>query len=293
MAHVVSTSNGELRINGAVATYELRMPLYEVSQLSKPGDTLFDNIQFAGGRLIEKQCSTSAEWLQCTGKYLFASDVKELGVTCRFASVTVPNHVHMFRAVKVGGESEQRFFDSTLVETNLTFRPPSTGEFFLRALVEGFRRGLSGITTALFLFAIAVVAQDRKQFLLLAGILAAVELVTASFAPTQLSPKFLEAAAALSTAYIAIEKILVPKAGQRWLVVAILGVFHGLFFRFFAVELSGAPSIAGFATGLLFANFAWMLPASLLTLLPAKGQRIVTWILVFAGTFWFGYRILM
>lgn len=132
-------SNGELRINGAVATYELRMPLYEVSQLSKPGDTLFDNIQFAGGRLIEKQCSTSAEWLQCTGKYLFASDVKELGVTCRFASVTVPNHVHMFRAVKVGGESEQRFFDSTLVETNLTFRPPSTGEFFLRALVEGFR----------------------------------------------------------------------------------------------------------------------------------------------------------
>ena len=286
-------SNGELRIDGAVATYELRMPLYEVTQLPTPGDTLFNNIQFAGGRLIEKQCTTSAEWLQCTGKYLFSSDVKELGVTCRFASVTVPNHVHMFRAIKATGESEQRFFDSTLVETSLTFRPPSSGEFFLRAMVEGFRRAIAGLTTALFLFAIAMVARDRKQFLLLAGILALVELATASFAPTQLSPKFLEAAAALSTAYIAIERILVPTAGQRWLVVAILGVFHGLFFRFFAVELSGVPSIAGFAAGLLFANLAWMLPAGLLRLLPSTGQRIVTWMLVIAGTFWFVYRILM
>lgn len=286
-------SSGELRIDGAVATYELRMPLYEVTHLPAPGDTLFDSIRFAGGRLVEKQCSTSAEWLQCTGKYLFGSDVKELGVTCRFASVTVPNHVHLFRAVKATGESEQRFFDSTLVETNLTFRPPSTGEYFLRAMVEGFRRAIAGLTTALFLFAIALVAQDRKQFLLLAGILAAVELATASFAPTQLSPKFLEAAAALSTAYVAIEKILVPAAGQRWLVVAILGIFHGLFFRFFAVELSGVSSIAGFAAGLLCANLAWMLPASLLRLLPSTGQRVVTWMLVLAGTFWFGYRILM
>lgn len=285
-------SNGELRIDGAVATYELRMPLYEIAELPKPGDTLFDNIHFAGGRLLEKQCTTGAEWLQCTGKYLFASDVKELAVTCRFPSVTVANHVHIFRAVKATGESEQRFFDSTQTEANLTFRPPSPGEFFLRALVEGFRRALAGLTTALFLFAIAMVASGRRQFLLLAGILTAVEIATAASAPTKLSPKFLEAAAALSTAYIAIEKILVPTAGQRWLVVGILGIFHGLFFRFFAVELSGAPSIAGFAFGLATANIVWLIPAGLLRYLPEKGQRIVTWMLVLAGTFWFGYRIL-
>ena len=286
-------SNGELRINGAVATYELRMPLYEVAQLPNAGETLLDNIQFTGGRLLEKQCSTGAEWLQCTGKYLFSADVGELTVTCRFPSVTVANHVHMFRAIKATGESEQRFFDSTQTESTLTFRPPTAGEFFLRVLVEGFRRAITGLTTALFLCAIAMVANDRKQFLLLAAILTAVEVATAAAAPTRLSPKFLEAAAALSTAYIAIEKILVPAAGQRWLVVAVLGVFHGLFFRFFAVELSGAPSIAGFATGLLCANAAWMLPAGLLRYLPQQGQRIVTWLLVLAGTFWFGYRILM
>jgi hypothetical protein len=286
-------SNGELRIQGALATYELRMPLYEVQHLAQPGDKLFESIQFAGGRLIEKQCSTGAEWLQCTGKYLFQNEVGELNVACQFPSVTVPNHVHMFRAVKATGESEQRFFDSSLTESNLTFRPPSTGEFFLRAFVEGFRRAIAGLTTALFLFAIAMVAQSRRQLLLLAGILALVELGTASFAPVQLSPKFLEAAAALSTAYIAMEKILVPAAGQRWLVVAVLGVFHGLFFRFFAVELSGAPSIAGFAAGLLCANGVWLLPASLLRLLNEKAQQAMRWLLILAGTFWFLYRILM
>ncbi len=286
-------SNGELRISGAVATYELRMPLYEVAQLPNAADTLFENIRFANGRLIEKRCETTAEWLQCTGKYLFSTDVNELTVACRFPSATVINHVHMFRAIKASGESEQRFFDSTQTEATLTFRPPTSGEFFLRAQVEGFRRAIAGLTTALFLFAIAMVAKDRKQFLLLAAILTAVEVVTASVAPTKLSPKFLEAAAALSTAYIAIEKILVPTAGQRWLVVAILGVFHGLFFRFFAIELSGAASITGFATGLLFANAAWMLPAGLLRKLPQTGKRVVTWMLVFVGTFWFGYRILM
>jgi hypothetical protein len=285
-------SNGELRIDGAVATYELKMPTYEIAHLKSPGDVLFDNIQFAGGKLLEKHCSSTPETLTCTGKYLFNQPVDELAATCRFASVTAPNHVHIFRATKATGQSDQAFFDLSFTETLMKFRPPTAGEFFLKALVEGFRRGLSGLTTALFLFAIAMVAKDRKQFLTLAAILMIVEVATAAALPLQLSPKFLEAAAALSTAYVAMEKLLLPDAGQRWLVIGVLGIFHGLFFRFFAVELSGAPSLAGFGAGLVIANLFWMAPASLLRLLPERGQRIFTAFLFLCGTFWFLYRIL-
>ncbi len=283
-AHVVSMSSGELKINGATAVYELRMPRYEIADLKTPEQTLFDNIRFDGGHLLEHQCREDQQSLTCTGKYLFNTDVDELKVSCRFAAVTVANHVHVFRATKADGKSDQAFFDVTFTETTLTFRPPTQAELFLKAATEGVRRGLIGFTTILFLFAIAVVAQDRKQFLTLCGILIAVELVLATVPTVNLSTKFLESAAALSTAYLAVEKLLVPNAGQRWLVVAILGIFHGLLFRFFNAEAS-----PGFAAGLFVSNLVWMIPASLARFAPAKPLAVA---LAAIGAFWFCYRLL-
>ena len=34
-AHVVSMSTGELRVDGPTATYELRMPMYEVAHVTR------------------------------------------------------------------------------------------------------------------------------------------------------------------------------------------------------------------------------------------------------------------
>jgi hypothetical protein len=284
-AHVVSMSSGDLRINGATATYELRIPLYEVADLKDAGrKTLLESIQFGGGRMLESNCREEQQNLVCTARYLFEKDVDELRVQCRFPSITVPNHVHVFRATKADGKTDQAFFDLTLTEANLTFRPPTAAELFLRASIEGVRRGLLGFTTVLFLFALAVVANDRKQFLTLAAILVAVEVLLVSVPTIRLSPKFLEAAAALSTAYLAVEKLLVPQAGQRWLVVAILGVFHGLLFRFFNPE-----SQIGFATGLLAANLLWLGPAALARFLPVKPVAIL---LALLGTLWFVYRLM-
>jgi hypothetical protein len=283
LGHVVSMSNGELKISGATATYDLRMPSYEVSGIKDAEKVLFDNIHFGNGQLLEHSCFTEQDTLHCTGKYLFNTEVDELRIKCTFAAVTVPNHVHIFRATKATGAVDQSFFDIAYTEANLTFRPPTAGELFLKAGVEGTKRGFTGLTTVLFLFALAVVAKDRKQFLTLCGILIAVELTMATVPSVNLSPKFLEAAAALSTAYLAIEKLLVPEAGQRWLVVAILGLFHGLFFRFFNPDLN-----PGFSAGLLLANLVWMGPAALSRFLPAKPMAIV---LALIGTFWFVYRI--
>jgi len=284
-AHVVSMSSGDLRINGATAIYELRIPFYEVADLKDGAKTaLLEHIHFAGGKMLDSRCREEQQNLVCTARYLFEKDVDELRVQCRFPSITVPNHVHVFRATKADGKTDQAFFDFALTEANLTFRPPTAAELFLRASIEGVRRGLLGFTTVLFLFALAVVADDRKQFLTLAAILVAVEVLLVSIPTIRLSPKFLEAAAALSTAYLAVEKVLVPKAGQRWLVVAILGVFHGLLFRFFNPESQG-----GFAAGLLAANLVWLGPAALARFLPVKPAAIL---LALVGTLWFVYRLL-
>jgi hypothetical protein len=58
-----------------------------------------------------------------------------------------------------------------------------------------------------------------------------------------------EAAAALTVAYLAMEILLLPKAGSRWLIAGILGIFHGLFFHLFLQNTAfhAFPVMAGAA----------------------------------------------
>ena len=44
-AHVMSMSSGELEVVDNRATYELRMPLYEITHLEEPERTLLENIR--------------------------------------------------------------------------------------------------------------------------------------------------------------------------------------------------------------------------------------------------------
>ena len=45
--------------------------------------------------------------------------------------------------------------------------------------------------------------------------------------------RFVESAAALTVAYLAVEVLLLPAARGRWLVAGVLGAFHGLYFALF------------------------------------------------------------
>jgi hypothetical protein len=49
----------------------------------------------------------------------------------------------------------------------------------------------------------------------------------------QPASRFVEAAAALTIAYLAVEILMLPQAGSRWLVAGVLGMFHGLYFELF------------------------------------------------------------
>lgn len=283
-AHVVSMSEGELKVNGATATFRFGIPLSEVSSLANRETALLDSFRFGEARRIEQSCREEEGFFRCEARYLFPRDTAEFDTECRLARATVPSHIHILRATNAAGKTEQAYFDLTVTRTHLTFREPTATEKFLRALFEGLRIGITGLTTALFLLAIAITAKDRREFLTLAAILIGVELAL-NVAPTvKLSLRFLEAAAALSVTYLAVEKLLVPEAGQRWLVVAILGVFHGLLFRFFNQD-----SRPGFTAGLFIANLVWLAPAALLRYLPAKPLSML---LAAVGFVWFLYTLL-
>ncbi|BDC49766.1 hypothetical protein F183_A20820 [Bryobacterales bacterium F-183] len=283
-AHVVSMSEGELKVTGATATFRFGVPWSEVSDIQNPEATILNSFRFGDARRIEQSCRQEEGFFRCDAKYLFPQDAAEFDVECRLASATVASHIHILRATNAAGKTEQAYFDLTVTRTRLTFREPTATEKFLKASFEGLRVGITGVTTALFLFAIAITAKDRRQFLTLAAILIGVELAL-NIAPTlRLSLRFLEAAAALSITYLAVEKLLVPDAGQRWLVVATLGIFHGLLFRFFNQD-----SRPAFTAGLFVANLIWLAPAALLRYLPSKPLSMI---LAAVGFFWFAYTLL-
>src|SRR5260370_7299479 len=100
---------------------------------------------------------------------------------------------------------------------------------------------------ALFLIGIVIAARSGREGVLLVAMYLAGEWLIRPIArriPWQLSPRFIEAAMALTVAYLAVEILTLPKAGKRWAVVFVLGLFHGLYFAAFPpAHLAGASAL--------------------------------------------------
>ncbi|MBS1877825.1 MAG: HupE/UreJ family protein [Acidobacteria bacterium] len=309
LAHVVSMSTGEARLNGARLDYELRMPLYEAAHLRSPEAQppeaqLFDAVRFrgAGGeaRLLEHRCHEEGGNLVCSGLYLFEREVDQFDVECRLASITVPNHVHLLRA-EHGDKRDQAAFDASFTTATIRFRPPTAIETAVRDGAAGFWRGVAGIAQILFLAALVLAARSKRELAVLAGMFLAGQTVAVAAhlsARLAASPKFIEAATALTIAYLAVEILFLPAAGQRWLVVGVLGLLHGAYFDLlleagdygrtaftggaFAAELAMTAAL-GFTAG-----------AAKMVLGPRGGLagRICTALLLAASLIWFGAAVL-
>ena len=305
-AHVVSMSSGEFKINGAKATYELQVPVYEAQNLKDPEHALLDNIHFTGGgapgQILTRECFWGGSTLTCKATYLFNTDIDRLQVESKLHTVLVANHVHMLHATKVSGpdagRSDQAFFDISFQTAELRFHPPSFFEILARDAGSGFWRALSAMASILFLTSVLFAARDNRNLALLLAMFIAGELLASLFGPRQLSPRFLEAAAALTVSYLAIEVLLLPKAGQRWLVVGLLGAFHGLYFGLFLD--AGVGSRTGFlggvvlgelfVAGLLFGGrwaFQRAFPG-----FPWRATRVMAGLLALIGTSWFVIRMM-
>ena len=305
-AHVVSMSSGEFKIDGAKATYEIQIPVYETQTLKDPEHALLDNIHFTSGgsegHILTRQCAADASTLTCRATYLFNADVDRLQVDSKLHTILAANHVHMLHATKTtgpdAGRSDQAFFDISFQTAELRFHPPSPGETLARDTGSGFWRALSALASILFLTSVVVAATNNRNLAFLLAMFIAGEIGASLFGPRQLSPRFLEAAAALTVAYLAIEVLLLPKAGQRWLVVGLLGAFHGLYFGLFLD--AGVQSRTGFLGGMVLGELfvvALLLGARWVFLkafpgVPWKASRAMAGLLAFIGTSWFVIRMM-
>lgn len=285
-AHVVSLSTGELRVDGPLAVYELRMPMFEVAHVANPETALIDHIRFDNAHRVSAKCHEEDGTYVCIANYEFPGLVDRLDVECTFYQITVPNHVHLLNAVQ-GANRDQAIFDQSFPRAEVRFHPPSRTELFVRELGAGLWRALAS-PVALFLLSLVIAARSGREAVLLMAMYLIGEWLVRPIGPRipwQLSQRFIEAAMALTVAYLAIEILMLPAAGKRWAVVFVLGLFHGLYFAAFpATYLAGAAIVqAALVAVLVIVAARWATPA-----LRRAGARV----LLIAGLGWFVTRLL-
>ena len=302
-AHVMSLSNGQLRVEGARAAYELRMPLYEIVHLEEPQKTLLQNFHLRNrGQQAEPENATceadkDGGWYVCRAEFRFSEPIDELDVECRFAAVTVPNHVHLLRAERAE-VTAQAVFDFSFTRTTINFVPPTAVEAAWSEVGAGLTRVIAGPIQILFVLGLALAARSRKELLwlaaafLLAESASAVVVAAKSWQP---SARFLEAAGALTVAYLAVEVLLLPEAGYRWLVAAAMGLFHGFYFGSFLEQSQMDPffvlagvSLAEVVLLLIFALLLSRIERSLPRLRPVRAGSAA---LFAVGMVWFILRL--
>jgi hypothetical protein len=284
-AHVVSMSTGELRVDGPTAVYELRMPMYEAAHVANP-ETLIDHIRFSGAQRTSAKCRQEESTYVCVANYEFPGLIDRLDVECTFYQVTVPNHVHLLNATQ-GPNTDEVVFDQSFPRSEIRFRPPSRLEVVSKELGAGVWRAIVS-PAVLFLLILIVAARTPREGLLLMAMYLAGEWVMRPIAPKipwTLSPRFIEAAMALTVAYLALEILALPDAGKRWAVVLLLGLFHGLYFAAFpATYLEGAGAMQALvALALVWMAAKWATPVM---------RRAGAGVLLAAGLGWFVTRLI-
>ncbi len=285
-AHVVSMSTGEIRMDGPTATFELRMPMIELTHVAHPETDLLDHIRFADGHRTKAVCHEEEGTYVCRAEYEFPGlHPNALEVQCTLYQVTVPNHIHLLTAEQ-GPNSDQLVFDQTLTEGEARFHPPSRAEKIAKESAAGAKKAAGSAGGLLFLIALALASRTKAE----AGTLAVVFLASEWGArplgaqiPVAFTARFFEAALALTVAYLAVEILLLPDGRMRWLVVAVLGVCHGLSFAGFPpAYLAGAAVVQVVLVAIL--------AAGALTI-PRSWNRPAAAALLVAGLAWFGLRM--
>lgn len=281
-AHAVSMSSGELHVTDRTASFELRIPMYEVAQVTHPETTLLDQLKFEGARRTSSTCREQDGNYVCRADYKFDHPVPDkIAVECTLFQVTVPNHVHLLYAVQ-GLNSDQVVFDQNTPQVEVRFHPPSSAELIAKAAAAGITRLFKSVSGLLFLAVLALAARTRREMGILAVIFFAGEWLARPVAPRipmSFGPEFLEAVLALTVAYLAAEVVFLPDSRARWAIVPILGIAHGLPFSAFPASYFAA---------------AWVTQAVLLLLLwlaasklPASWRRIAGGMMLIAGIGWF------
>jgi len=285
-AHVVSMSSGELHVDGRTATYELRIPMYEVAHVSNPETALLDHVKFEGAQRTSSLCMEQDGAYVCRATYEFEQPVPDkIAAECTLFEVTVPNHVHLLYAVQ-GTNSDQEVFDQSFRNVEVRFHPPSRPELIAKDAAAGIVRLFKSVSGLLFLAVLVLAARSARE----AGILTMAFLAGEWLArplsphiPLAFSPGFLEAVLALTVAYLAAEVVFLPESRARWMVVPVLGLAHGLAFAPFPpLYLTAAQIVQA-----VFIVTLWLFARKM----PLGWRRPGAGVLLIAGIGWFAWNL--
>ncbi len=299
-AHVLSVSQGSLRLDGDVVRYELRMPLSEVPDGPDRERDLLEAFRVrSGGEEGARGAAACREErgqqvYVCEASFEFSQAPASVEVRCEFPYVTVPHHVHVLRSGE-GEVARQTVFDITSVEAEVRFAPPTWRETVTTEFGAGLRKAVTSPELLLFMIALAFAGRTRRE---LAGCVGAFLLAQAAAALAgsalgwRPAAGFLEAAAALTVAYVAAEILFLPEAGRRWLVCAAMGCFHGLFLAAFLETARMSPSY--FLPGALGAESVLALGAGAfrLSTVGRRAERLGALLLLVTGLGWFALRMI-
>ena len=298
-AHVMSTSQGTLSLAGHEVRYQLEMPLYEISEVESPQSTLLAAFQVTSDGVEPTQttgnCSERAGdgMYVCNASFVFEEAPKTVHVRCDYPAATVPNHVHILRSGE-GDLSRQTMFDIASQEAEIRFVEPTPLEVFWTQFNAGLRRVLINPVLVLFLLALTLSARTRPEAFSIAQAFIAVEVVAALVFRTGVwtaPARFVEAAGALTIAYLAVEILLLPEAGRRWLIAGGLGLFHGLFFGGFLLQAELRPIY--FLSGVVLCEVVAlaMLGAIWRKARSRRSEQLAALLLLVVGLGWFFVRL--
>ena len=159
-------------------------------------------------------------------------------------------------------------------------------------------RAVGGAAQILFLASLVLAARSRRELAVLTAMFLVAQIAAVVLVPLtawQPPPRFVEAAAGLTIAYLAVEILALPKASMRWLIIVLLGFFPGLYLELFisttgyrAVYVLAGAALAEMALigvfALLFAYFGKRLAA-------LKPVPVCASLLFAAGMVWFVLRL--
>jgi hypothetical protein len=269
-AHTISMSHGVAQIEGSRLMYQLRIPAYELSHIQNPEQTLFSEIHFFSngleGRLLERSCRNEPDMAAfvCSATYEFPRPIDTLTVNCGLARVTVPNHIHLLRAIK-GNHIDQAIFDNNTIAADLHFRPPTPFETAIRNIAAGVHRAATSFAGLVFLIVLALAARTAKEFAAVMAAFLAGQAISCAILPHirfDPSPQFIVIAMLTTTAYLLVEIVFLREGSGRWLVCGVLGLFHGLYYALLLREgeYNAVYVLAGvFAVETLAAGIAYVL----------------------------------
>jgi hypothetical protein len=287
---MISISTGEIRLDGAKLHYEMRMPAYEVASLPDPARELIPRIDFPGAARTEGRCERrpSENAIICTSNWQYSAPPKTVRVRSRLHQITVANHVHLLSAVR-DKVVDQAVLELSSPEAEIRFVPQSPADAAYQQFAAGARRAAVGPPQLLFLLALTLAARSLFEFGILSAAFALGQ-IASTVAGRIAAPQFVEAAAALAVAYLAIEILFLPDARHRWAVLAVLGAIQGLTYA--ALVSAGHFSPFWVLLGAFFAAFTLL---ALMELIwrksPWKPLRPLAATILAVSLAWFAWRI--